>query len=82
MTLGPWYGKLTTGPNKVVGAMAGLIENSGAMANKENAWSEVNRGCGAMSRFGKYVRAMANNDDAWTMKKARRRQEKQGHGQG
>ncbi len=82
MTLGPWSRKLTTGPNEIGGAMVGLIENSGAMANKENAWSEVGEGCGAMSRVGKDGRAMANNDDAWDVKKARQRQEKRGRGQG
>ncbi len=82
MRLGLWLRKLTTGPNKVGGAMVRLIDNSRVMANKANAWSEVSEGCVTMSRVDKDGRAMANNDDAWAVKKSRQRQEKQGHSQG
>ncbi len=69
MTLGLWLRKLTTNPKEVGGAMVRLIKNSGAIANKENTWSEVGKGCRTMSRVGKDDRAMAKNDDAWAVKK-------------
>ena len=64
--------KATTGPSNIGKAMIRLSDNSGAMANEENAWSEVGKGCGTMVRVDKDGRAMANNDDAWAMKTAAR----------